>query len=327
MMRSLKTMILGLALIAGCDDAAAGDGLPPAEGPEAPPPPKLPELDSFAKGAGSTAVDRYVGSVHSKARVEVATEMSGTLADVAYDEGDRVEKGAVLFRLKAQTAKLSLTQSRKGLEAAKRRVAQAERELARIQELHAAGAATAAALDAAQSAYDNASIAVEQAEVAVDMGKTGIGDTLSRAPISGIVVERYKDPGEAVTSMPPTVVLVIEDLSVLEVRVRIPELDLRHVEPGTKLQASFPALDLTREIKVARIGSSVDPATRTIEIIAEVDNPDLRLKPGMSVEVVPAAADDADGEAESGPEADAAEDGDAAEAQPPTEAKKPNEAK
>jgi RND family efflux transporter MFP subunit len=231
--------------------------------------------------------------VYSKRRVEVAAEVSGTLAAVAYDVGDEVAKGATVFRLKAQNAKLNLTRSRKGFDAAQTQRKQAERELARMKELYAAGAATPAALDAAQAAVDNATVAVEQAEVTVDMGQTGIGDTRTRAPIAGVVVDRFRDPGEAVTSMPPTVVLVIEDLSLLEVRVRIPELDLRHIDKGTSLQAHFPALGVTKEIVVARLGSSIDPATRTIEVVANVDNADRRLKPGMSVEVV-ATGDPAD---------------------------------
>ncbi len=289
MMLTTRKAVFLLALAVGCDAASAGTELPPAQGPGAPPSPDLPRLETFAKATTpGQRQQRYVGSVVSKNRVDVAAEVSGTLAEVAFDVGDTVKKGDVVFRLKAQNAKLNLTASRKRLDAARRQVDHAERELARVKELFAAGAATTAALDAAQAAYDNAVIAVEQAEVAVDIGQTGMGDTRTRAPIGGIVVERYKDPGEAVTSMPPTVVLVIEDLSVLEVRVRIPELDLRHIGEGTKLRAYFPALDLEREIVVSRLGSSVDPTTRTIEVIAKVDNVDLRLKPGMSIEVVAA---------------------------------------
>jgi multidrug efflux pump subunit AcrA (membrane-fusion protein) len=85
--------------------------------------------------------------------------------------------------------------------------------------------------------------------------------------------------------MPPTVVLVIEDHSQLEIRFRIPELDLKTIDKGTELEAHFPAVDETRTVTVSRIGASVDVRTRSIEIIAKVDNADGRLKPGMSTEV------------------------------------------
>lgn len=290
------TLIVFLVpLLGACEDATAGENLPPAKGEGAPPAPEFPALESLSQEVhADSRATRFVGSLHSKERVEVAAEISGTLAEVNYDVGDEVDKGDVLFRLKAQNAKLSLTQSRKGLEAARRRLAQAQRELDRINELFAAGAATEAQRDGALNAYDNAAIAVEQAEVAVDMGRSGFGDTRTRAPIAGTVVDRFKDPGEAVTSMPPTVVLVVEDLSTLEVRVRVPEFLLRRIDKGTQLRAHVPALGMRKDITVARLGSSVDPATRTIEVIANVENADLRLKPGMSVEVIAPSTDGGD---------------------------------
>lgn len=288
----MRLLLLGLACLCvlgtGCDDAGAESKLPPAVGDDAPPAPELPQLDASKNSESvKNRKQRYVGSLYAKDRVEAAAELSGTLSDVRFDVGDTVKKGEVLFRLNAKTAQLNLSRSRKGLDAATRQLEQAERDLARIQELFEAGAATKASLDAAKAARDSAEIAVEQADVGVDIGKSGISDTTTRAPIGGTVVERYKDPGEAVTSMPPTVVLVIEDQSVLELRFRVPELALRRIEVGTRVQAYVPALDIQREVAVTRIGSGVDPRTRTIEILANVSNEDGTLKPGMSVEVVP----------------------------------------
>ena len=85
--------------------------------------------------------------------------------------------------------------------------------------------------------------------------------------------------------MPPTTVVVIDDLSLVEVRVRVPELKLREIDVGSSVKVYFPALDQQREVPITRIGNAVDPHTRTIELIIEVANEDLRIKSGMSVEV------------------------------------------
>ena len=81
------------------------------------------------------------------------------------------------------------------------------------------------------------------------------------------------------------VVLVVQDIDRLELRARVPETALRTVHEQSELQVTFPALDETRTVRVKRIAPTVDPRTRTIEIVAEVENGDHRLKAGMLAEV------------------------------------------
>ncbi|HET6583470.1 MAG TPA: efflux RND transporter periplasmic adaptor subunit, partial [Nannocystaceae bacterium] len=193
--------------------------------------------------------------------------------------------GQVLFRLKADTARIGVKRSRAGLDAARTALATAKRELARMQELSKSGAVSPAALDQAQASFDAAVIQVEQAELGVSDTKTSLADRTVRAPIDGVVTERFKHPGEAVTSMPPTIVLELQDQSELELRLRVPEALMRAVEPGTSMTAHFPALDVEHTVKVQRLGAEVDMRTRTIEVVCLLPNPDLRLKPGMSADV------------------------------------------
>jgi multidrug efflux pump subunit AcrA (membrane-fusion protein) len=100
-----------------------------------------------------------------------------------------------------------------------------------------------------------------------------------------VVARKLKSVGETVTMMPPTTVLLIQDHSVIELRTRIPEATLKHVKEGELITAHFTAIDVNREAKVVRIQPTVDPMTRTIEIVADVDNKDNLLRPGMYVEV------------------------------------------
>jgi multidrug efflux pump subunit AcrA (membrane-fusion protein) len=80
-------------------------------------------------------------------------------------------------------------------------------------------------------------------------------------------------------------VLVIDDISIVEVRVRVPELKLREINIGSPITLYFPALDRHLEVPITRIGNTVDPRSRTIELIIDVDNADLSIKSGMSVEL------------------------------------------
>jgi multidrug efflux pump subunit AcrA (membrane-fusion protein) len=91
--------------------------------------------------------------------------------------------------------------------------------------------------------------------------------------------------------MPPSVVLVVQNIDVLELRARLPETALKTVREGAQITVRFPATDETRPVTIKRIAPTVDVRTRTIEIVAEIPNSDHRLKAGMLAEVAYAGAE------------------------------------
>jgi multidrug efflux pump subunit AcrA (membrane-fusion protein) len=123
------------------------------------------------------------------------------------------------------------------------------------------------------------------------MAQKALSDATVRSPFDGVVTAKLKSIGEMATMMPPTVVVTVQDQLVVELRVRVPERWLTQVRPGSVLHVRFDAIGVDREAKVARINPTVDARTRTIEVIAELDNPDLQLKPGLLAQVdLPRAA-------------------------------------
>src|SRR5690606_924637 len=156
------------------------------------------------------------------------------------DEGDPVKKGQVLFRLDGGQAALMLQQAQTQVASAKTQLAATELEYQRARELHARGSLPQAQFEQIQARYDGAKNAVAQAEVAVSLAKRSIQDTVVTSPISGVVSSRQKEPGETATMMPPTTVVVIQDVSVLELRTRLPEGALKTLRPGSELQVVVP---------------------------------------------------------------------------------------
>ena len=100
-----------------------------------------------------------------------------------------------------------------------------------------------------------------------------------------MVVSKLKSEGEMATMMPPTVVLVVQDQSVLELRFRLPERALTQIKMGEAVRVKFEALGLKRTAKIARIQNAVDARTRTVEVVAEIPNPDGALRSGLLAEV------------------------------------------
>lgn len=285
-----------------CDSGEPKVGLPPVRGadgadaPKVPGPPPRPDTGAGAARPelAASAAGRYVGTALPKHSADLSPRMSGTITAVTVEEGERVKKGQLLFRLDARAANLGIAQAEAALQGATINRDNAQRELDRQRRLAESGSISAAVLERAESTFTAASNGIEQAEVALSMARRNTSDSSVVSPIDGVVTKKLKNVGESVAMMPPTTVMVVQDQSVIELRARIPESALRTVREGDRITAHFSALELARSATVVRIQPTVDPQTRTIEIVADVANADNLLRPGMYVEVElapPAAAE------------------------------------
>lgn len=312
------------ALLTACDGGheEKKSGLVPAKSTDSATAPKIPgppvktaQQPGAAGQPGATVVasaaNRYVATALPKHSAELGPKMSGTLTAVMVEEGERVKKGQQLFRLDSRGTRLGVQQAEAALQGAIIARDNANRELERQRQLAEKGTISAAVLERAESAHTASVNGVNQAEVMLSMARRNTSDSAVASPIDGVVARKLKSVGETVTMMPPTTVLVIQDQSVIELRARIPETTLKHVKEGELITAHFSAVDVTRAAKVVRIQPTVDPTTRTIEIVADVDNADNVLRPGMYVEVelvpppAPEAEPDAKADAKAGAKAPA----------------------
>lgn len=284
-----RTHTLALAtllLLGACDTKDPAAELPPATGEGAPKQAELPVPDAAAQADAVQTVDhRWIGSAQAKHHVELAPKMTGTIAKIEVAEGDKVTKGQLLFAVEGTMVRLAVAQAATGVAAAEIQVSEAQREAERTSKLAAKGSIGSASLERAQGGVDAAEAGLKQAKAASSLTRAQTSDLTVESPIDGIVTSKLKSVGELATMMPPTIVLVIDDLSIIEVRVRVPELKLREITEGTPVTVHFPALDLAVDVPITRIGNAVDPRTRTIELIIDVPNPEMRIKSGMSVEL------------------------------------------
>jgi RND family efflux transporter MFP subunit len=279
--------LLAVVLAGACGKSSEGAAsLPPASGEGAPPRAALPALDQ--RGGDSpveSATRTTTGTTHPRASAQIAPNMSGVLAMVAVEAGDRVKKGDLLFRLRGEDFDLRVQQAQAALKSAEVQLTAVKVEYDRTQRLFEKNAINQATWDQVQAQYQGTQVGVEAARVALAMAQKARADATVRSPIAGVVTAKLKSPGEMVTMMPPSVVVVVEDHSVLELRFRLPEGSLSMVQVGDVLPAQFTAAGFSRDVKVTRISPNVDPMTRTIEVIAELPNPDGQLKAGMLAEL------------------------------------------
>ncbi|WP_410825847.1 efflux RND transporter periplasmic adaptor subunit [Methylobacterium sp. sgz302003] len=111
-------------------------------------------------------------------------------------------------------------------------------------------------------------------------------ETTINAPLSGTIIQRRIGPGQYVTTGGSDPSYVIGDLSKVWLVAQLREPDAPKINLGELMRFRVLALpDRTFEARVNYIGASVDPATRRITVRAEVDNPQLLLKPEMYASV------------------------------------------
>lgn len=279
-LRALSLLLLALPL--ACGKSGTAEKMPPATGQGAPPREPLPAVEPAVTADKATAAaEQTTGTTYPLDRAEMSPDATGVIASIDVEEGDKVKKGQVLYRMRTTEIALGVEQAQAALRSAEVGLSAAKVEHDRMQRLLEQKATEQAQFDRVKAQYDAATVGVQQAKVALSQARRRLNDAAVRSPIDGVVTEVRKNAGEMATMMPITVVLVVEDQSTLELRFRLPESALAAVAAGDQVAARFEAIGQDRSATVSRISPAVDLRTRTFEVVATIDNQDGKLKSGM----------------------------------------------
>jgi RND family efflux transporter MFP subunit len=242
--------------------------------------------------------ERLSGSVVARHQTEIFAEASGRIVEVLVNDGDTVEAGAPLVRLRSNEHEERLRQALAGLEVAEARVQQADASdtraqaaLRRMQMVVERDLASAAELEAAQAEAlsAHAQLALmqaerEQARSVVEERRSALGETVVRAPITGTVGGRNAEIGQLAT--PSTPLFVIGDPHNVRVTITLTQRMLGYISPGTRVRiASDTDNGRPIEAAISRISPFLHPVTRTTTAEIDVNEQDGRLLPGMFVTV------------------------------------------
>jgi RND family efflux transporter MFP subunit len=255
--------------------------------------PAAPPADAAAVGvkvvkprSDAGAVLRVTGELRARNEAVLSAEASGRILRFHVDVGSRVRKGDVLMELDASTPHIQVRQAQAARAAADAAHRSVVVDLKRTEELSRGGAAAVATVEKLQIAEQQAAAALQQAEAALAAAEDQLAKNSIRAPFDGVVTARLKSAGEYVAMTPPTSVLGIVDVATVEVRVPVPEALVDLLAPGALLDAAVSPSGKPFQAKVRTVGASVDAASRTVDVRADlVGAPFRELRPGAIVEV------------------------------------------
>lgn len=212
-----------------------------------------------------------IGEGAASRSVTVTAPAVGTLAEVLVEPGETVAADAVLARLDDAEARIAL-------ERAQLAARDAEAALQRQQELARSNSVSAVAVANAQLVFDNAALELRNAELALSRREIV-------TPIAGTVGLLNITEGNAVAAQ--TVVTTVEDISDIIVSFWVPERYAPSIAPGIAVTADAVALPgRSFEGVVSAVDNRIDPASRTLKVLARLPNVDGAIRPGMSFSVL-----------------------------------------
>ena len=277
--RAIFLFLLLMALLTGCEAKSEE-----AASASPPPPPEVEVAEVTAQPV--VLSESFTGRVEAAETVELRSRVSGYIQEVAFEEGELVEQGDLLFLIDPRPYQARVNAAQADLAQARSQQAQAGSEAERARVLLGRQAISQEVHDQRQSALSNARAMVDAAEAALQTSELDLEYTRITAPVSGRVGRAMVTRGN----------LASADQSLLTTLVTI---DPIHVYFEADEQAAFASQTLLtgdasnslnielggdpqRQYKgtLDFIDNRLNPNTGTLQFRAVLDNPDGRIRPG-----------------------------------------------
>jgi HlyD family secretion protein len=254
------------------------------------------------------------GTLSALVTVQVGSQVSGRVSEILADFNSPVKKGQVIARIDPQPFEAALAQARANTAAARANLNKAKVQASDADHIATRQKALLADKLIAQQDYDTATATADAARAQVAAADAALAQAVANehqaeinlgyatitSPIDGTVISRSVDAGQTVASalQAPTLFTIAQDLTKMQVDSSVAEGDVGRLQAG--MTASFTVDAFPNEVfqgtvRQVRNAPQTVQNVVTYDAVIDVDNPQLKLKPGMTANVtfVVAQADDA----------------------------------
>ncbi len=244
------------------------------------------------------------GILQAVTTVQVGSQVSGTIASLGADFNSTVKRDQVIARLDPAVFEARVSQARANLESARASAARskaaiddARQKYERAKELAAQSLVPESDLESAKAVYDGAvaqhradQASISQAEASGNQAQLDLQHSIIRAPIDGVVLARNVDVGQTVAAsfQAPTLFVIANDLSRMEVNASVDEADIGRVRVGQNVTFhvdAYPDEVFRGRVQQVRLQPVTEQNVVTYNTIIAVDNSQQRLMPGMTATV------------------------------------------
>jgi len=261
---------------------------------------KMEELDI----GNIQAIVDTTGALNPVITVDVGSQVSGKIQDLYVDFNSQVKKGQIiakidpeLFETRVSQSKANYQSSKASMDKAKVTLENNKRKYDRAKNLFEKELISFEEKETAETQYfgsvadlQSAEARLAQANSQLDTSKVDLKNTIILSPIDGVVINRNFNVGQTVAAsfQAPVLFQIANDLSKMQVECSVDEADIGKVKEEQKVSFTvdaFPSDKFFGEISQVRYSPEIISNVVTYTTIVEVENPDLKLRPGMTATV------------------------------------------
>ncbi|HKI45674.1 MAG TPA: efflux RND transporter periplasmic adaptor subunit, partial [Balneolales bacterium] len=227
------------------------------------------------------------GTVNPDTTVNVGTQVSGRINKIYVDYNSHVKKGEILAVLDTTSLYQSVQQSQAEVRSAQAQVIQARLTFQRMKKLFAKQLASESDFDTDSVAFIVAQNSLHSSETQLQRARINLDYATITAPIDGVIMSRDVDVGQTVAASfnTPQLFSIATDLHSMRISASIDEADIGQIRLGQNVDFTvdaFPDETFTGTVTQIRLQPITTNNVVTYTVIIEVQNPDLKLMPGMT---------------------------------------------
>jgi len=259
--RNSVAVVACVLLLSACEKGGkSADKKDTEETPPIPVETNLPTRgDVYAVYSGTAPIEAF-------AQADVIAKVEGEVREILVEEGDDVESGQILARLDGDRLRLELNESRA-------RLRKLQRDFQRNKDLKDKALIS-------EGDFEKIQYELEALQASYNLASLELDYTQIRAPIAGVVSDRYIKLGNTISVGDP--VFRVTSFEPLVAYLHIPEREYRQIAAGQPVRIDIDALTgAPVYADVTRVSPIVDPATGTFKVTIEILDEERRIKPGM----------------------------------------------
>ena len=215
----------------------------------------------LARKGKLTSLVTATGKVKAQADVGLSADVMGRIEQLPVEEGDIVREGQLLVKIDDKSRRMDVAQARGSLQSAISARDKAAIDLKRETQLFDKALSSQAILDIVQNAFDQAKAQLQIYEATLDRALDQLSKCTIKSPMDGVITTLNSEKGENVVigtmNNPGTIIMIISDLSAMEIEAEVDETDIAQVALEQKVEIMLDAFpDTTFAGKVVQIGNS-----------------------------------------------------------------------
>ncbi len=230
------------------------------------------------------------GTVEPVDQVEVGTQVSGLVNKIYVDYNSQVKKGQLLAEIDKTNLQESVNNAQSQYSAALNELNYYQQNYTRQTNMYKAGVISKSDYEQAAYQLKNAQQTVSQRKTALAQARTNLGYANIYAPIDGIILSRAVEEGQTVAASmtTPTLFTIARDITKMQVEAAVDEADIGGVEVGQRVSFTvdaYPNVEFSGKVRQVRLSATTESNVVTYTVIIDADNPEQKLKPGLTATV------------------------------------------